>query len=269
MDRRTLLLAIAAGMLLPLTGHAEPGEKRLALVIGNSKYRKAPLKNPVNDAQAMTRALRGLGFTVMTLEDGSLREMIAALQRFSIRARDFNIRLIFYAGHGLQIRGRNYLIPIEANMATEEDITRNGADVGDVLDRLSELRGGLNIVILDACRNNPFNNLPALDADGRRITTRAPLKQGLAKIEPPSGTIVAYSTAPGAVAIDSASQKNSVYTRHLLKHIAQPGVPIEMMFKRVRSGVAQETQQLQMPWEASSMTGDFCFAMLPEQFCGV
>ncbi len=267
MYRRVAIQAIAGLLSLPLAATAG-ADRGIALVIGNSAYRKQPLRNPVNDARAVGQALRELGFDVQAVEDGNLRDMVGALQRFSIRAREHRARLIFYAGHGMQVRGRNYLIPVDADIATEDDVTRLSADVGDLLERLGELRDGVNIIILDACRNNPFNVQPALDADGRRIRTRAPSESGLAQVDAPKGTLVAYSTAPGTVAIDSGTQPNSVYTRHLLRHLRTAGLPVEMLFKRVRAGVALETQQLQVPWEASSLTGDFCFAVNPERGCG-
>lgn len=267
--QRRLLLKSAAGVAASAWGSTVHAEKdRLALVIGNASYRQQPLRNPVNDSRAVGQALKGLNFDVLSVENGTLREMISALQRFSVGARDHAVRVIFYAGHGMQIRGRNYLIPVDAEISSEEDVVRMSADVGDLLERLGEMREGMNIVILDACRNNPFNNLPAVDADGRRIRTRAIGGQGLARVDPPRGTIVAYSTAPGTVAIDSASQANSVYTRHLVQNLTVPGLPVEMLFKRVRSGVAQATQQLQVPWEASSLTGDFCFSVAPNKTCG-
>ncbi len=268
MHRRSLLIT-ALGLSTGISSSALAAEGRRALVIGNANYRQQPLKNPVNDAKAMMQALKGLDFEVQAVENGSLRDMVTAFQQFSVKARDSSgVRVIFYAGHGMQVRGRNYLIPVDVEMISEGDVVRLSADVGDLLERLGDLREGMNIVILDACRNNPFNNQPALDADGRRIRTRSLARQGLAPVEAPRGTIVAYSTAPGTVAIDSGSDANSVYTRHLLKHIVEPGLHIEMLFKRVRAGVAQATQQLQIPWEASSLTGNFCFSQMPGKTCG-
>jgi len=243
-------------------------EERLALLIGNASYRRQPLRNPVNDARAMDAALVGLRFRTDGIENAGLRDMIGALQRFSIQARSHRVRLLYFAGHGLQIRGRNYMVPVDAEIGTEDEVARMCVDVSDLLERLGELRDGVNILVLDACRNNPFINHPAVDADGRRFRTRAPRPAGLIAVDAPRGSFVAYATAPGTVAIDSGTQANSVYTRHLLKHIDTPGLPIELMFKRVRAGVAKETQQLQVPWESSSLTGDFCFSMLEQKKCG-
>jgi uncharacterized caspase-like protein len=236
-------------------------EVKLALIIGNANYKHEPLKNPVSDARDVAASLKSLGFTVIARENTSQRELVEALQEFSVKARSAQIRVLYYAGHGLQIKGRNYLIPTDAIIQSEEEIPRKSADVGDLLDRLGELRNGMNIVILDACRNNPFNNAPTLTADGRRIKTRgvAPPPGGLARIDAPIGTLIAYATAPGAVALDNGQGRNSVYTKHLLQHLTTPNLSVEQLFKRVRIGVASETQNLQVPWEASSLMGEFYF----------
>lgn len=261
-------LALACiGLLMSLA--AWPQEQRLALVIGNAAYRSAALKNPVNDSRAVAEALRELGFTVIERENTTLRSLISALQDFSVRARSSQVRVVFYAGHGVQVRGRNYLIPVDADIADEDEVPRKSADVNDLLERLGELRGGTNIVMLDACRNNPFLATPVLDADARRSRTRSAIGvAGLARVDAPNGTLIAYSTAPGTVAIDGAGQGNSVYTRHLLANLRVPGQTVEVLFKRVRTGVASETQFLQVPWEASSLMGEFCFREGPGGRCG-
>jgi carboxyl-terminal processing protease len=237
------------------------GETRLALVIGNANYRTAPLRNPVNDAEAVSSALKALGFQVMLRMNTSQRELLESMRDFSRRAAKSQVRLLYYAGHGVQIKGRNYLMPVDADVQTEEDIVAKGADVTELLDRLGTITDGVNLVVLDACRNNPFLPSPTQLADSRRVRTRglAPQAAGLAPLSAPSGTLIAFSTAPGSVAIDNPSQQNSVYTKHLLANLRTPGVPIERMFKQVRVAVAQETQQQQVPWETSSLMGEFCF----------
>jgi uncharacterized caspase-like protein len=237
------------------------GETRTALVIGNASYKAAPLKNPVNDAQAVGAALRVLGFQVMVREDTSQRELFDALREFSRRAAKSQVRLLFYAGHGVQLKGRNYLMPVDADVQTEEEIAQKGADITELLERLATLPDGVNLVVLDACRNNPFVPSIAQLADSRRARTRGlgPQASGLAPVQAPSGTLIAFSTAPGSVAIDNPQQKNSIYTKHLLANLRVPGLPIERMFKQVRIAVAQETQQQQVPWETSSLMGEFCF----------
>lgn len=237
------------------------GENRIALVIGNASYRSAPLRNPVNDAQAVASALKAVGFQVILQENATQRQMLEGLRDFSQRASKSQVRLLFYAGHGVQIKGRNYLMPVDAEVQSEDDIAQKGADVTELLERLATLADGVNLIILDACRNNPFSVGPAQLADSGRFRTRGLGSQtaGLAPVRAPSGTLIAFSTAPGSVAIDNPQQKNSVYTKHLLANLRAPGVAIERVFKQVRVAVAQETQQQQVPWETSSLMGDFCF----------
>jgi uncharacterized caspase-like protein len=266
--RRTLriLLASACVGLALLCAPAAAydivsGEIRTALVIGNASYRTSPLKNPVNDAQAVAAALKLLGFQVIMRENATQREMLDGLREFSNRARKSQVRLLYYAGHGVQIRGRNYLMPVDAEIQSEDDIPLKGADVTEVLERLATITEGVNLIVLDACRNNPFSAASSQLADGRRLRTRGlgPQSLGLAPLQAPSGTLIAFSTAPGSIAVDNPSQRNSTYTKHLLAQLAIPGVPIERMFKQVRVAVAQETQQQQVPWETSSLMGEFCF----------
>ncbi|MEN9560241.1 MAG: hypothetical protein RLZZ502_1452 [Pseudomonadota bacterium] len=268
------LFLLLLSQLLCLDSYAQTKNtaSRLALVIGNASYASSPLKNPVNDSRAVAASLRELGFEVIERENTNLRDLIAALQSFSLAAKHNQTRMIFYAGHGMQVKGRNYLIPVDADIASEEEVPRKGADVGDLLMRLGELKHGLNIVILDACRNNPFSGHPMLSSDGRRLKTRgvgANAQEGLAKLDAPNGTLVAYSTAPGSTAIDNSAHKNSVYTKHLLMHLPTPNQTIEQMFKRVRLGVANDTQNLQIPWETSSLMGDFCFKNGAKNSCGL
>jgi uncharacterized caspase-like protein len=260
-----LLFACTA---LMISWHAAAQERRLALVIGNSAYRTEPLKNPANDARAVAATLRKLGFRVIHHENTSFRDLISSLQEFSIQARSHDVRVFYYAGHGVQVRGRNFLIPVDAELQSEDDVQRKSVEVGDLLERLGELRGGMNVLILDACRNNPFINQPGVDAGGRRFRTRAPVKSGLAKVDAPNGTLIAYSTAPGSVSMDTGGEPHSVYTKHLLAGLPVPGQTVENLFKRVRIAVARETQQLQVPWEASSLMGEFCFAVDGAGRCG-
>ena len=238
-------------------------------MIGNATYRTAPLRNPVNDAEAVATALKGLGFTVILRENASQREMIEAFREFAFKSAKSQVRLLYYAGHGVQIKGRNYLMPVDAEVQTEEEIAQKGADVTEFLERLGTLPNGVNLVVLDACRNNPFTSTPSQLADSRRFRTRglAPQSAGLAPLQAPSGTLIAFSTAPGSVAVDNPMQKNSVYTKHFLVGLRTPGLAIERLFKQVRVAVAQETQQQQVPWETSSLMGEFCFRADPTGKC--
>jgi uncharacterized caspase-like protein len=275
--RRAILTLLAALPLLltsllgtTATAHAagqDGGERRIALVIGNADYDFAPLKNPVNDAEAMAQALEKLGFKVIKRENGKLGEMLEAIREFSLKASSNDVRLLYYAGHGVQIDGKNYLIPVDADIHSDDDFPRKSVDMSELVNRLGRLDSGLNILILDACRNNPFKNVGYKTADGRFIRLRGGGRPGLARVDAPQGTLVAFSTAPGAAAMDGRGSANSLYTRHLLENISVPGLPVEQLFKRVRIAVAQETRRMQIPWESSSLMGDFCFRRSPAGTC--
>lgn len=233
-------------------------ESREALVIGNSVYKEVPLRNPGNDAAAMDKALRRLGFSTQLVKDADWKRMIESVRAFVSRSSGADVRLIYYAGHGAQVRGRNYLIPVDAPMASVDDLISRSVEVNELLDRLSRNSRGVNILILDACRNNPASQYQLL-ADGRRIKVRG-AAQGLAAMQVPAGALVAFSTSPGSVANDHAGNENSLYTKYLLKNIATPGISLEQMFKRVRIGVMRDSQQKQRPWEESSLVVDYCLA---------
>lgn len=254
-----LAVALLACCAASLAHAGANGERRVALVIGNSDYGFGPLRNPVNDARALADSLKTLGFEVALRENVRMRELVESIREFSVRARNSDVRLFFFAGHGVQSKGRNYLLPVDVELQSEEEIPMKSADLTELVERMGSLGHGLNIVILDACRNNPFKENIALGPDGRRIKFRGATPSGLAAVSAPMGTLVAFSTAPGAVAMDGAGAAHSLYTRHLLANIGTPGLPVEQLFKRVRAGVAQETQRLQVPWESSSLLGDFCF----------
>jgi hypothetical protein len=239
-----LLLLLALGAL----GFAHAADKRVALVIGNAKYPSAPLKNPVNDARDMAAALRKLGFEVIERTDASQKEMNRAIAQFGGKLTADSVALFYYAGHGMQVRGKNYLIPVDAQIDSEASVRVEAVDVDGILDQL--YASPLNIVILDACRNNPFE---------RRFRGGA---GGLAQMEAPKGTLIAYATAPGKTAVDGAG-RNGIYTLELLKLMQAPGLPIEQVFKRARANVARATADNQIPWEASSLTGDFYFIAEP------
>lgn len=222
-------------------------EKRVALVIGNSSYTTAPLKNPVNDAQDMTAALRASGFDVIHKENLDQNNMKRAIREFGMKIRDGGTALFYYAGHGLQVKGVNYLVPVDAQIQSEEEVEYEMVDAGFVLAQMDSARTRLNIVILDACRNNPF-------ARSFRSATN-----GLAEMDAPDGTLIAYATSPGSIASDGATGRNGLYTRELLKVIGVPNLTIEEVFKRVRISVHGITQGKQTPWEASSLMSDFYF----------
>jgi hypothetical protein len=222
-------------------------ERRVALVIGNSAYKDSPLLNPVNDARAMAHALRNLGFEVLYGENLPQNDMKRNIRVFGEKIRTGGVGLFYYAGHGIQIRGINYLIPVAAMITKEEEVEYESVDIGLVLAQMEAARNQLNIVILDACRNNPF---------ARSFRSA---QKGLASIDAPSGTLLAYATAPGSVASDGAGE-NGLYTQEILKNMRLPGVSIEQVFKQVRIGVQDKTQGKQVPWESSSLVGDFYFS---------
>ena len=240
---RTLAIFL---LLLFATLSATAAEQRIALVIGNSKYASAPLRNPVNDATAMAKKLREMGFEVILRSDVSQREMTRAISEFGQKlAHSRGVALFYYAGHGMQARGKNYLVPVDAEVTTEGSVSTESIDVERVLDQLTPAR--LSMVILDACRNNPFE---------RRFRSGA--GSGLAQIDAPAGTLIAYATAPGKVAQDGEGA-HGTYTDALLRAIETPGLRVEDVFKQVRIRVIKATASQQIPWESSSLTGDFLF----------
>ena len=264
---RKILVVLFGAAMCSASGYAQ--EAKVALVVGNARYRSEVLRNPTNDSRAVAEALRSLGFDVIEKENVGFRDLLAALREFSLRARKSQVRVFYYAGHGIQVKGRNFLIRVDAEIADVEDVSRKSADLNDLLERLGDFGSGVNIVVLDACRNSPFNYVTIVANDGRRIRVRAPSsRQGLARADPPNGTLIGYSTAPGAVAADGGSEGNSIYTKHLLAHFSIPGQTVEQLFKKVRRGVASETNNMQVPWEASSLMGDYCFMLGSGGRCG-
>lgn len=223
-------------------------EQRLALIIGNSNYKVSPLINPTNDARAMAIALQKLGFTVIKKENAGREEMMTSVREFGNRLRDKGgVGLFYYAGHGIQSKGVNYLIPTDANIAGEDELSTRAYDSAEVLEKMDTAKNRINMVILDACRDNPF-------AKSFRSGSR-----GLASVATaPSGTLIAYATSPGSVASDG-SGSNGLYTEQLLNAIAEPGLKLEDVFKRVRVNVMERSDKKQTPWETSSVTGDFYF----------
>lgn len=242
------LAAFFAACLL-MVGNA-CAESRIALIIGNSEYQSVGrLPNPTNDARAIANALQAVDFEVQTATDLTRLEMGRALSRFAntvaAKGKDA-VALVFYAGHGLQIEGENYLVPIDANLEREADVPLSTMRLVDIVKALETLPTKMRIVILDACRNNPFGAL-------RKSSGR-----GLAIVDAPAGSIVAYSTSPGAEALDGTGA-NSPYTSALVEVMKEPGLAIEQVFKGVRVRVNKVTEGRQVPWESSSLTANFAF----------
>jgi len=242
--------ALAAIFLLLSMLPATAREHRVALVIGNGAYKAAPLRNPVGDARAMAEAIRELGFEVIRSENATRTQMLRVLREFRDRLRPDSVGLVYYAGHGIQVKGANYLVPVDSLMQSEMEVEEDAINLQQVLTRLEEAGNALNIVILDACRDNPFE---------RSFRSRA---QGLAQVDAPYGTIIGYATAPGRVAGDG-SGKNGLYTGELLKALRIPGLSIEDLFKQVRLNVQAQSKRQQVPWEASSLVGSFYFSGPP------
>jgi uncharacterized caspase-like protein len=223
-------------------------EDRVALVIGNAAYKQDPLDNPVNDARLIARTLEQAGFRVTLRENLDRAAMFGALKEFGGRLNENTVAVLYYAGHALQLRDQNFMIPIDAEIRSEDEIGVQGMDLTYILSQMSRAKSRVNVVILDACRDNPF---------AKRGSTTT---QGLAQMDAPIGTLIAYATAPGKQAPDGIGDRgNSVYTAQLARHLLTPGLPVEIMFKRVREAVVRESRQLQVPWEHSSLLGEFAF----------
>lgn len=241
---RALLAAVV--LLVGVAGPAA-AETRRALVIGNAAYPEAELRNPFNDARAIAAALGRLGFAVALHADADKAAMEDAIGAFGRALDPDTVALVYYSGHGVQLDGRNYLLPVDARISAPGDVRLEAIDADLVLDQMARGRSRLNILILDACRNNPFERRFRSGGGG-----------GLAPMTAPSGTLIAYATAPGAVASDGEG-RHGLYTGALLGALATPDLAVETMFKRARSEVMRRSDGLQVPWEASSLTGEFVF----------
>lgn len=226
-------------------------QKRVALVIGNGAYPEDPLANPVNDATDVANALKEIGFEVTLLKNADRRKIDEAVEAFNKQLRQGDIGIFYYAGHGVQVEGENYVIPIDAKLAREADVGYDAIPLGKIINAIEDTDAKVKIVILDACRDNPFYR--RWRSSGRSLASR-----GLAGINSSGrGTLIAFSTAPGQIAADSLAGKgrNSPYTAHLLKYLKSP-LEIGQMFRRVREGVLQATNNQQTPWESGSLVGD-------------
>ena len=223
-------------------------EHRLALIIGNGDYATAPLRNPPNDARAMAKSLRDLDFEVIEIINGDKKSMKDAVREFSDKLiENKGVGLFYYAGHGIQVKGENYLVPVDHQIQREEDVEDEGIRVNTVLSYMQTCGTRMNIVILDACRDNPY-------ARSMRSGSR-----GLAQIYAEgSGSLIAYATSPGSVAADGDNQ-NGLYTQELLKAIQTPGMEIGMIFRKVLTNVKKLSDGQQIPWTNASIEGEFYF----------
>ena len=224
--------------------------KRIALVIGNNDYLSSPLEYAIKDANGVTQALEKSGFEVIKIQDATQENFLDALYEFKrkiILAGPRTDVLFFYAGHASQVRGINYLNPVDAVINRESQLETSSINMNRVFEVLNESIDGVKIAILDSCRNNPF------------VSSIRSSKQGLAQMSAPPGTIIAYSTAPGETAIDGSSKGFGIYTGSLIESINQPGLRIEEVFKETRKSVVTVTKGQQIPWDSSSLISDFYF----------
>jgi uncharacterized caspase-like protein len=225
-------------------------EKKTALVIGNSSYKTGPLKNAVNDALDMAATLSEKGFKVILKQNASRTDMRDAIREFADEINGGGVGLFYYSGHGLQVDGINYLVPIDANIEMRAEVAEECISAATVLRVMEYSNNRINIIILDACRNSPFRSFSRSE------------EKGITRMDPPKGakqgSIIAFATAPGDVASDGDG-RNGLYTSKLLKYIDTPGLTLEEVFKRVRTEVSLQSDGRQIPWENNSLTGDFFF----------
>lgn len=224
-------------------------EKRLALVIGNADYPASNrLINPVNDANDMAVALEKVGFEVLRYTNVDHRTMRRAIDEFGDKLKDYQVGLFYYAGHGVQSKGRNYLVPLDAKPQTENEIEYDCFQADRILTKMEDARTRTNIVVLDACRDSPFE----------RSWNRGGGENGLTTMDAPVGSVIAYATSPGKTAADG-NGRNGLYTAALLKALETPNQPLTQLFQQVRADVIKQSNRKQTPWEYTSLTGDFYF----------
>jgi len=232
---------------LPLQAQSDSQEKRLALVIGNSNYDKGSLKNPVNDALLIAQTLDSLDFDVILDTNITNRDnFIKTIREFGDKRSDYDVAFVYYAGHGVQVGTENFLLPTKVNFGSENDVLDYGVSVQNIMRYLTGMTNQVNVLVLDACRNNPFQS--------NWVTTRSLDRKGLAQIPPPNGSLIAFSTDAGQTAADG-NDVNSIYTRSLASNLLKPNVEINQVFKNVRTDVLLETYNEQSPIENSKLTG--------------
>jgi len=231
---------------------AQPKENRVALVVGNSTYKSAPLRNPTNDAKDMAAKLKGMGFTVIERSNLSVKQIGSTLREFRSKLTPGSVALVFYAGHGVQIKGENYLPAVDADISGEEDVPTQSLAMRQIMDVLEDAKTRLNLVFLDACRNNPYSRSFRSASDG------------LNRVNAPSGTLISFATRPGSVAADGTG-RNGLYTGALLEQMNNQSQPIEQVLKKVVSQVKYASKSQQEPWMEGSIEGEFCFGECGKQ----
>jgi Caspase domain/Putative peptidoglycan binding domain len=243
-----VLIAVAATW-----STASQAERRVALVIGNGAYKNVPaLPNPPRDATAISALLRNLGFEVVTGTNLNRDGMGASMSKFATAAEGADVALFFYAGHGMSLDGKNYLLPIDANLKSEIDVKLGGPIDVEVMLQQTMGTAKVKLVLLDACRDNPFVAAISRSARSRSVTVAS----GLSEMKSGEGTLLAFATGPGQVALDGDG-KNSPFTKALLNNLAAPGMEIRLALTRVRAEVADLTKKQQLPWENTNLTGFF------------
>jgi uncharacterized caspase-like protein len=261
---RDLLLFLPLVSAAFFAGPPAYAQDSVALLIGNGEYERAPrLKNPVNDASALAKKLHGLGFMVLHGHDLTRDELVQHVESFGSLMEDAEIAVFFYAGHGLQVNGRNYLIPVDFNLEAEADPTSQLVSLDEVLrEMVSDQR--VNLIFLDACRDNPFaDELSRIQSNSRSVAADSTrgikvVAQGLAKVEGGVGTLIAFATQPGNVALDGTGD-HSPFTTGLLEYMGNPGTEVSDMLRNVRKHVYEVTDGKQIPWDHSSLVEKYFF----------
>ncbi len=239
--------ALVLGIALAWAPIASAAERRVALVIGNESYARAALANPVNDANAVAAVLERIGFTVTKALNLTRRQTRETVSAYVEAMREGDLSFFYYSGHGVQVKGENYLVPIDFAAEAEADVEDEAYRVGRLLEGLEDKKPRLSVVVLDACRDNPFRS------------TRSG-SRGLTGMNAGEGTLIAFATSPGRTAADGPAGGHGLFTASLLDHLDRPGVEVESLFKSVREDVAKRSDRAQIPWSSSSIVGTFYLA---------
>ena len=247
-SRWAVSVLIIAALLLGRESRAQTAsESRLALVIGNASYKNSPLTKPVNDARLLESALKDAGFQVIKVENATILEMRRLLREFGDRLKaSGGVGLFYFAGHGVQVHGENFLVSVDSDTRNEDDVADHAVNAQVVFEAMHSAGNRINLIVLDAFGKNPF-----------AVQSRPGLN-GLATMNALPGTLVAYASAPGLVASDSAGA-SSLYARHLADAMRQPGLQVEEAFKKVRAAVRHDSKNQQTPWEITALDGSFYF----------
>jgi uncharacterized caspase-like protein len=256
MTRTFLLLVLSGATAMGQTGgpgrdlrYEATAGRKIALLAGNEAYAKWPLRNPVNDARAMQQVLGELGFQTEVVLNTGLRGLEKSVDAFVARIQPGDIALFYYAGHGIQLDGENYLVPVDFDAKDEADAKYVSYSASRLQERMDRAGARLSLLVLDACRNNPFR------AGSRSVGGSG----GLAVMNSGKGTLIAFATAPGKTADDNKEGSNGLFTAHLVRALREPGLSLDQVFNRVRERVYSESGERQLPWTVSSVIGEFYF----------